>query len=175
MTAKRKLLLRKAATIARPLAIFLSSFFSAAFLLAPFFLLTLFVSAHAQQLPSARPKLVLQTGHIGPVVFVAYSPDGHLLVSGSTDGSTRVWDPETGEHLATVVSFEKGPDWMVVTPEGLFDGSTAAWNQLLRRFGGNTFDTAPVEVFFNEFYYPGLLSLQSWLLPFSFLWQLPVF
>lgn len=47
---------------------------------------------------------------------------------------------------------------MVVTPDGLFDGSPAAWNQILWRFAGNTFDVAPVETFFNEFYYPGLLA-----------------
>ncbi|MGH9968098.1 MAG: caspase family protein [Pyrinomonadaceae bacterium] len=45
-----------------------------------------------------------------------------------------------------------------ITPDGLFDGSPAAWNQILWRFSSSLYDVAPVEIFFNEFYYPGLLS-----------------
>jgi uncharacterized caspase-like protein len=65
---------------------------------------------------------------------------------------------KTGERLATLISMGDGGDWLVVTPDGLFDGSPAAWNQILWRFSRNTFDVAPVETFFNEFFYPGLLS-----------------
>src|SRR5439155_24573787 len=39
-----------------------------------------------------------------------------------------------------------------------FDGSPSAWSQILWRFAGNTFIQMPGEVFFNEFYYPGLLA-----------------
>jgi hypothetical protein len=52
---------------------------------------------------------------------------------------------------------------LVVTPDGLFDGSPTAWKQILWQFGGNTFDVAPAETFFNEFYYPGLLAdVMAW-------------
>jgi uncharacterized caspase-like protein len=40
----------------------------------------------------------------------------------------------------------------------LFDGSPAAWNQILWRFSSRLLDVAPVELFFNEYYYPGLLA-----------------
>ena len=74
-----------------------------------------------------------------------------------------IWDASSGEQLATLVNLggafnSRGSDWLVVTPDGLFDGSPAAWKQILWRFGGNTFDVAPAETFFNEFYYPGLLA-----------------
>ncbi|MBA2525980.1 MAG: caspase family protein [Pyrinomonadaceae bacterium] len=46
----------------------------------------------------------------------------------------------------------------MATPGGLFDGSHAAWKFLLWRFAQSTFKVAPVESFFNEFYYPGLLA-----------------
>jgi WD40 repeat protein len=69
-----------------------------------------------------------------------------------------VRDAVTGRLRATLVTGRDGEDWLVVTPEGLFDGSPGAWSRLLWRFGQNTFDYGPVEVFFNEFYHPGLLA-----------------
>jgi len=48
-------------------------------------------------------------------------------------------------------------DWLAVTPEGLFDGTSAALKKLIWRFENNTFNYVPVEAFFKEFYYPGLL------------------
>ncbi|HST50919.1 MAG TPA: caspase family protein, partial [Pyrinomonadaceae bacterium] len=92
------------------------------------------------------------------VTSLAFSPDGRLLASTSNEGSTALWDAKTGARLATLVSVGDGGDWLVVTPDGLFDGSPAAWDQILWRFGGNTFNVEPVETFFNEFFYPGLLS-----------------
>jgi WD40 repeat protein len=89
---------------------------------------------------------------------LAFSPDSRVLVSASYDGTTRLWDVQTGEHLATLVSLYDGGEWLVVTPDGLFDGSPAAWNQILWRYAQDTFNVAPIEWFFNEFYDPGLLS-----------------
>ncbi len=58
----------------------------------------------------------------------------------------------------TLISLDDGGEWMVVTPQGLFDGTPAAWNQILWRYNQDTFNVAPIEWFFNEFYHPGLLS-----------------
>ena len=98
------------------------------------------------------------TGHAGAVNSAAFTPDGRWLISGSGDGTTRVWDAHTGEPAATVISLNNSTNWVVVTPDGLFDGSPAAWGQILWRFNNDTFDVAPVEIFFREFYYPGLLA-----------------
>ena len=87
-----------------------------------------------------------------------FSPDGRLLASASDDGSTFLWDTKTGEHLLTLISLDDGGEWMVVTPQGLFDGTPVAWNQILWRYNQETFNVAPIEWFFNEFYYPGLLA-----------------
>ena len=89
---------------------------------------------------------------------LALSPDSTLLATGGFDGATRLWDATKGEQVATLLSVNDGGDWLVVTPDGLFDGSPAAWNKILWRFSQNTFDVAPVEVFFNEYYYPDLLA-----------------
>ena len=104
-------------------------------------------------------ELATLKGHSQSVNAVAFSPDDKLLVSGSDDGSARLWDVNSGEALATLVMLNGGADWMVVTPDGLFDGTPGAWSQILWRFSPNDiFDVAPVEIFFNEYFYPGLLS-----------------
>ena len=98
------------------------------------------------------------TGHTGSIESMDFSPDAKLLASASEDGSTFLWDANTGEHLLTLISLDDGGEWMVVTPEGLFDGTPQSWNQILWRYHQDTFNVAPVEWFFNEYYYPGLLS-----------------
>src|SRR5262245_54467731 len=104
-------------------------------------------------------ELATLNGHSLGVKAVAFSEDGKLLVSGSEDGSARLWDVNSGEALATLVTLNGGVDWLVVTPDGLFDGTPAAWGQILWRFTpDDIFDVAPVEIFFNDFFYPGLLS-----------------
>ena len=98
------------------------------------------------------------SGHTAMINALAFSPRGDYLASASVDGMLRLWDVSTGEFLVTLMSLYDGRDWLVVTPDGLFDGSPAAWNQILWRFDNNTFDVAPVEIFFNEYYYPDLLA-----------------
>ena len=37
-------------------------------------------------------------GHTDSILAVAYSPDGHQIVTGGADNSARVWDAETGQE-----------------------------------------------------------------------------
>lgn len=69
----------------------------------------------------------------------------------------KLFDNETEKDLATLITFGKD-DWLVVTPDGFFDGSPKAWQQAAWRIGGDTFRSVPVEAFFSDYFYPGLLS-----------------
>ena len=111
----------------------------------------------------ASGKTMHTLPHAGRIVSLSFSPDGRFLVALGENNDKYIWDASSGEKLATLVNLggalnSRGSDWLVVTPDGLFDGSPAAWKQILWRFGGNTFDVTPAETFFNEFYYPGLLA-----------------
>lgn len=97
-------------------------------------------------------------GGSGEVNSVAFSYDSRSLMSANGDGSMMLWSADTGSLAAVLVSVPLSDDWLVATPGGLFDGSHAAWKFLLWRFAQSTFKVAPVESFFNEFYYPGLLA-----------------
>jgi WD40 repeat protein/uncharacterized caspase-like protein len=101
--------------------------------------------------------------HRGRITSLTFSPDGRFLVVLGENNDKYIWNPATGEKLATLINLTgsfntQSNDWLVVTPDGLFDGSPSGWNQILWQFRGNTFDVTPGETFFNEFYYPGLLA-----------------
>jgi WD40 repeat protein len=100
---------------------------------------------------------------------IAFNKDGTVLAAGA-QYSTELFSMETGKVLANLYLFsdetqipnvplDKQPlDWLVVTPDGLFDGTPTAWNQLSWRFSEDTFSISPVEIFFQSFYHPGLLA-----------------
>jgi WD40 repeat protein len=96
--------------------------------------------------------------HKSKLTAVAFGPGGKWLASSSRDGTIQIRDPHTGELLVTLISTRNSSGWVTVTPDGLFDGSSEGWKFVLWRFGDNTFDSLPVEVFFDSYYYPGLLA-----------------
>ncbi len=98
------------------------------------------------------------TGPSESLNSVAFSNDGQWIISGSDDGSMTIWNVAAGEVAATLVSARDSDDWLVATPDGLFDGSPQSWDSILWRFTGDTFKASPVEAFFNEYYYPALLA-----------------
>jgi hypothetical protein len=100
---------------------------------------------------------------------VAFNKNGSLLASRigngvglfrSTDGVllASLYRFKVDRPLTALPGKDGAPDWLVVTPDGLFDGTPSAWKQTSWRFGGKTFELAPTEVYFREFYHPGLLA-----------------
>ncbi len=108
--------------------------------------------------PKSGKEVRTLAGASGEINGIDFSADSRFIVSANEDGSMNVWNTERGEMDAILTSIPDSDDWLVVTPKGLFDGSHAAWKLLLWRFAQSTFKVSPVESFFNEFYYPGLLA-----------------
>jgi hypothetical protein len=96
-------------------------------------------------------------GHRGSVEALAFSADGKVLASGGRDAATKLWDLSTGQELASLISNDPG-NWLVATPDNLFDGSPNSWKEIHWSFGRGLLDVAPLEAFFSDFYYPGLLA-----------------
>ncbi len=87
--------------------------------------------AQAAYAPGTRFRLV---GHNAPVNAVAIHPNGTLAVSGSTDGSLRVWDLQSGELLNTinlrggaVLSVAFSPTGRLIAA-GMEDNSVRLWD-----------------------------------------------
>ena len=106
---------------------------------------------------STGKKLQTYRGHTGGILSVTFRANGRLLVTGSQDGTVRLWEAATGNELARLIHLDGGRDWLAVTPDGLFDGSAGGRENVMFRFGGGL-NVVSVDRFFQDFYYPGLLT-----------------
>ncbi len=93
-------------------------------------------------------------GHSDIVFSVAFSPDGKYALSGSGDGTLKLWEIETGKELASLISMDEN-DWVVVTPDGYFDGSPNGMKNLHWVKG---LEIYPLDAFYEDFYVDGLLK-----------------
>jgi WD40 repeat protein len=82
--------------------------------------------------------------------------NGKALMGPDNNGSLWIRSMSTGELLGLLRVLENG-EWLVTTPSGLFDGSPAGWRGLSWR-ADTQIEIGNGELFFNEFYQPGLLA-----------------
>jgi WD40 repeat protein len=95
-------------------------------------------------------------GHTHNIQTVAILPNGKQALTGSMDGTARLWDLATGDELVRLISLDRGREWAVITPEGLFDGSKGGRETVT--FLLSSLTLVPLDRFFQDFYYPGLLA-----------------
>jgi WD40 repeat protein len=96
-------------------------------------------------------------GHTDEITDVTLSDDGKHLWTVSEDRTTRLWDPTTGKERCQLYSLNMGADWLVVTPDGRFDGSKDAWRFVAYREPG-TLKLLDDDASLKRFHRPGLLA-----------------
>jgi WD40 repeat protein len=97
--------------------------------------------------------------HTDSVTSVALNGDGKHVWT-SNKNTIRLWDPATGKERCRLYSFDAGKDWLVITPNGFFDGSEAAWRFVAYRVP-STLTLAYDDATRKRFHRPGLLA-QVW-------------
>jgi WD40 repeat protein len=84
--------------------------------------------------PTRRVELVVRPDspgwpqHSERINALAFWPNGRQLASASHDATIRLWrlkDEREGSLLGTMAGSSDGADWVVFTPQGLYDGSAA--------------------------------------------------
>jgi WD40 repeat protein len=80
-------------------------------------------TAFGLYLVDLKANKILRTfvGHAGIVLAVAPAPDDRYFVTGSTDQTLRIWDPDQTEPELSV--FAAGTEWIAWTPEGYYAAS----------------------------------------------------
>ncbi|GAB5551796.1 MAG: hypothetical protein Sapg2KO_13870 [Saprospiraceae bacterium] len=97
-------------------------------------------------------------GHKAGVTSIAFFPSGKYLATGSKDGTNRFWSVETGLELATFIPIGT-EDWVVTTPQGLYDASPGAAALLSYTvYYENNIEVIALEQLKARYYEPGLLT-----------------
>jgi uncharacterized caspase-like protein len=94
------------------------------------------------------------SGHTGTVYFAVFDSSGRFVVSGSEDGTVRLWEAASGKFLGKLVAIGE-QDWAVVSPEGLFDASPGAMQQMHWVVGTEIITIGQLK---ERYYEPGLLA-----------------
>jgi hypothetical protein len=98
------------------------------------------------------------SSHTHSVSSLRFSPDGRHIISGSWDGTTKLWRTSNGEELATLVSFTDGT-WVVTDPEGRFDtADLESMPHLQWVMPDEPLNPVPLEAFMKDYFEPRLLA-----------------
>jgi len=99
-------------------------------------------------------KLIREfSGHSDKVYKAAFMQDNKHIISGSMDGTIRVWNIADGDSVS-LAAFESG-DWFVYNDRGLFDCSDGARKYIKFVKGLTVYEP---DQFWNEYFTPGLFS-----------------
>jgi WD40 repeat protein/uncharacterized caspase-like protein len=97
-------------------------------------------------------------GHLAGVSSVAFSADQKLVLTGSNDSTTRVWDISNGQQVCRLLSFTDG-NWAAMAPDGRFETNNLEEIKGLHwLIPDDPFRPLPLEIFMRDYYEPHLLA-----------------
>ncbi len=99
-------------------------------------------------------KLNTFKGHSSPISFVGFSQNEDKVITSSLDNTIKIWDLKTAEEIVTMISMDS-LNWIVTTPNGLFDASPSAMNNIYYVQGTEIIDLEQLK---ERYYEPGLLK-----------------
>lgn len=82
--------------------------------------------------------LSLLTGHTDSVRSVEYSADGKILASGSSDGTIRLWDPQTTKNIAVLTEHQNEVTDIVISGDSQTLVSVGVDEKVIRLWNLNT-------------------------------------
>lgn len=94
-------------------------------------------------------------GHSGSIFSVKFTGDGRNVLTGSEDGTVRVWNAGEGKEIVKLINFANG-EWIAITPDGYYTGSEKADQHLNVRIGNKVYG---VDQYREKFYRPDLVKL----------------
>lgn len=107
------------------------------------------------QLYDMQSNALLRTVYT-PGEFAGFFHDGKWIVLDGSSGMAKFISTETG--ITDLALAHNGDDWLAVSAGGFFDGTAGGWRNILWRFSSEITNVLPVEAFFNDFYFPGLVD-----------------
>ena len=94
-------------------------------------------------------------GHRGWVNDCSFTPGGRKAITGSGDGTVRLWDVESGRQLVRLVYFGEG-EWLAITPEGYYASSAEGDRHINVRVGNDVYG---IEQYRERFFRPELIRV----------------
>lgn len=94
-------------------------------------------------------KLMTLEGHTTFVQELAFSDDSKRLISGSMDGTRRVWNLETGKEQVSLISIGK-EDYAIVTPDQYYYSTKGATQNIHFVKGMEIFPFAQFDLKYNR-------------------------
>jgi WD40 repeat protein len=95
-------------------------------------------------------RKVTQTLGTGNVHTVAFSRNGRIVFAASPDGTIRLWSPDNGVLIATILALALSPldyghsytpEWVMVTDDGRWGGTSSAFPAVSVRKAGESMST----------------------------------
>ncbi|MEM6724790.1 MAG: caspase family protein, partial [Bacteroidota bacterium] len=104
---------------------------------------------------------IIRNIHQSSVRLVTFTDDPNQFISSGSDGKTIIWNKEQGgKILATLIPLNE-KDWVVMSPNGLFDASPGAMEDLYYIvYENGKKETIELESLKPRYYEPGLLQKQ---------------